>query len=206
VASYPAIYSRSPPDHPHLFYNYYYSSFQLLQNQQHQDFNADYRDSSIATLLAHKPLEFKHYAGPPVSISRGQKARRADCAQDPSLDVQVIDLTTQEASEGIADMLKGGCLLILTSNTNSYERRRRRQFLLRLWRLLDSFGWADDTGRWRRKRVLRRLWRRGPRASPWKRILQSVRQLRAYWCKLTGRRAGLHSSTSDDNCKRRRLT
>ena len=93
-----------------------------------------YKDSSMATLLAPKSIEFKHYAGPPVSISRGQKARQADCAQDPSWDVQVIDLTTQEASEGIADMLKEGYLLISTSNLNGYQRRRQRQFPLRSWR------------------------------------------------------------------------
>jgi hypothetical protein len=105
--------------HPNLLYNYR-SFLQLLQNQQYQDFNAVYKDSSMATLLALKHLEFKHYAGPPVSISRGQKARQADCAQDPSWDVQVIDLITQETSEGITDMLKEGYLLILTSNPNRY--------------------------------------------------------------------------------------
>jgi hypothetical protein len=64
----------------------------------------------MATLLAHKPIIFKPYAGPPVSISRGQKARQADCAQDPFWNAQVIDLTTQEASEGIANTLKRGSL------------------------------------------------------------------------------------------------
>jgi hypothetical protein len=77
----------------------------------------------MATLLTPKPLEFKHFAGPPpVSVSREQKARQADCAQGPSWDVQVIDLT-QEASEGITDMLNGGYLLISTSTINSYQRR-----------------------------------------------------------------------------------
>jgi hypothetical protein len=93
--------------HPHLLYNYR-SSLQLLQNLQYQDFNTIYKDSSMATPLASKLVEFKHYADPAVGISRGQKARQADYAQGSSLDVQVIDLTTQETPEGITDMLKEG--------------------------------------------------------------------------------------------------
>jgi len=50
-------------------------------------------------LFASKPLEPEHYTGSLMSISRGQKAPQAYCAQDPPSNVQVIDLTTQEVSD-----------------------------------------------------------------------------------------------------------